>query len=82
MNTPRGLGLRALVFGALTVALGVFIIVRLVTEGFVAKDSFAILVWFLGVGTALDVGYKWRKATRDRATPSSVDHADGDSSDR
>lgn len=78
MNTPRGLGLRALIFGALTVALGIFIIVRLITEGFEARDSLAILVCVLCLGMTLDLGYKWRKATRERAMASSVDPADGE----
>ncbi len=78
MNTPRGLGLRALLFGAFTIALGILIIVRLITEGFVAKDSVAILGCVLCLGTTLDLGYRWRKATRDRATPSSVDPTNGE----
>ncbi|KQR20072.1 hypothetical protein ASF79_10745 [Agreia sp. Leaf335] len=78
MNTPRALGLRALLFGAFTVALGIFIIVRLVTEGFVAKDFVAILGCVLCLGMSLDLGFKWRKATRDGAPPSSVDPAEGE----
>lgn len=78
MNTPRGLGLRALLFGAFTVALGVLTIVRLITEGFVAQDSVAILICVLGLGMTLDLGYKWRKAKHDQATPPGVDPADGE----
>ena len=78
MNTPRGLGLQALLFGAFTVALGVLTIVRLITEGFVAMDSVAILICVLGLGMTLDLGYKWRKARRDHAAPPRVDPADGE----
>ena len=78
MNTPRGLGLRALLFGAFTVALGVLTIVRLITEGFVAQDSVAILICVLGLGMTLDLGYKWRKAKHAQARPPGADTADGE----
>ncbi|MDN4641099.1 hypothetical protein QCD70_12645 [Agreia sp. PsM10] len=78
MNSPRGLGLRTLLFGAFTVALAAFTIVRLITEGFVDRDSVAILICVLCLGMTLDLGYKWQKATRDRATQSTVDPADGE----
>lgn len=62
MHSVRGLLVRTLIFGTATVALSVYSVMALVTNGFSGQVAFPILLAVLSVGLTADLARKLRIA--------------------